>query len=132
MAKKKAWGGRFADGTDRFVEEFTASIPFDLLLYRQDIARSIAHGPHAGRQKNIPQARGYPATGRRVLRLCYARLPPRAAGPAGPLFPPPPGVSRDVFARRGTVPGNAPPRERIAPRGGGPGRDTVPPGPRVR
>src|SRR3972149_7001226 len=56
MAKKKAWGGRFPDGTDRFVEEFTASIPFDILLYRQDIAGSIAHARMLGRQKIIPRA----------------------------------------------------------------------------
>jgi argininosuccinate lyase len=56
MAKKKAWGGRFEGGTDRFVEEFTASIPFDILLYRQDIAGSIAHARMLGRQKIIPRA----------------------------------------------------------------------------
>jgi argininosuccinate lyase len=56
MPKKKAWGGRFADGTDRFVEEFTASIPFDILLYRQDIAGSIAHARMLGRRKIIPRA----------------------------------------------------------------------------
>ena len=55
MAKKKAWGGRFDGGTDRFVEEFTASIPFDILLYRQDIAGSIAHARMLGRQKIIPR-----------------------------------------------------------------------------
>ncbi|MDA8121610.1 MAG: argininosuccinate lyase [Deltaproteobacteria bacterium] len=53
MAKKKAWGGRFDGGTDRFVEEFTASIPFDILLYRQDIAGSIAHARMLGRRKII-------------------------------------------------------------------------------
>jgi len=56
MAKKKAWGGRFDGGTDRFVEEFTASIPFDVLLYRQDIAGSIAHARMLGKQKIIPRA----------------------------------------------------------------------------
>jgi argininosuccinate lyase len=50
MAKKKAWGGRFGEGTDRFVEEFTASIPFDVQLYRQDIAGSIAHARMLGKQ----------------------------------------------------------------------------------
>jgi argininosuccinate lyase len=56
MAGKKAWGGRFVEGTDRFVEEFTASIPFDILLYRQDIAGSIAHARMLGRRKVIPRA----------------------------------------------------------------------------
>jgi argininosuccinate lyase len=38
MGRREAWGGRFGGGTDRFVEEFTASIGYDSLLYRQDIA----------------------------------------------------------------------------------------------
>ena len=39
----KPWGGRFAEATDRFVEEFTASVNFDKRLYRHDIAGSMAH-----------------------------------------------------------------------------------------
>ncbi|MDY6955325.1 MAG: argininosuccinate lyase [Pseudomonadota bacterium] len=39
----KPWGGRFSEGTDAFVEAFTASVGFDHRLYRQDIAGSIAH-----------------------------------------------------------------------------------------
>lgn len=39
----KPWGGRFSEGTDAFVEAFTASVGFDQRLYRQDIAGSIAH-----------------------------------------------------------------------------------------
>ncbi|MGE5247719.1 MAG: argininosuccinate lyase [Verrucomicrobiota bacterium] len=50
MAKKKAWGGRFGGDTDRFVEEFTASIPYDVALYRHDIAGSIAHARMLGKQ----------------------------------------------------------------------------------
>ena len=56
MGKKKAWSGRFAEGTDRFVEEFTTSLPFDILLYRQDIAGSIAHARMLGRQKILSRA----------------------------------------------------------------------------
>ncbi|GAB4229023.1 MAG: argininosuccinate lyase [Deltaproteobacteria bacterium] len=56
MAKKKAWGGRFEGGTDRFVEEFTASIPYDVLLYRHDIAGSVAHARMLGRQGILPKA----------------------------------------------------------------------------
>ncbi len=33
----KLWGGRFTQPTDKFVEEFTASIDFDQRLYRYDI-----------------------------------------------------------------------------------------------
>ena len=39
----KPWGGRFTEATDRFVEEFTASVGFDKRLYRHDITGSIAH-----------------------------------------------------------------------------------------
>ncbi len=40
---KKPWGGRFAEPTDRKVEEFTASIDFDRQLYRYDVEGSMAH-----------------------------------------------------------------------------------------
>jgi argininosuccinate lyase len=39
----KPWAGRFTEATDRFVEEFTASVGFDKRLYRHDIAGSVAH-----------------------------------------------------------------------------------------
>ena len=35
--------GRFAEATDQFVEQFTASVGFDRRLYQEDIAGSIAH-----------------------------------------------------------------------------------------
>jgi argininosuccinate lyase len=38
-----AWGGRFSEQTDAFVEAFTASVEFDQRMYRQDIAGSKAH-----------------------------------------------------------------------------------------
>ncbi|MBE9567291.1 MAG: argininosuccinate lyase [Proteobacteria bacterium] len=38
-----AWGGRFSEQTDAFVEAFTASVQFDQRMYRQDIAGSRAH-----------------------------------------------------------------------------------------
>jgi argininosuccinate lyase len=53
--KKKPWSGRFDGPIDAFVEEFTASIPYDVLLYRHDIEGSIAHARMLGRQKIIPQ-----------------------------------------------------------------------------
>lgn len=43
MKAKKLWGGRFGEPTHKTVEEFTASIHFDLRLYRYDIQGSIAH-----------------------------------------------------------------------------------------
>ncbi len=56
MAKDKLWGGRFAQPTDKFVEEFTASIRFDKRLYHQDIRGSIAHAQMLGKQGIIPPA----------------------------------------------------------------------------
>lgn len=40
---QKTWGGRFAGGTDRRVEQFTESITIDRRLYRHDIVASTAH-----------------------------------------------------------------------------------------
>lgn len=49
----KLWGGRFTQPTDKFVEEFTASIAFDQRLYAYDIQGSRAHAEMLGRQKII-------------------------------------------------------------------------------
>ncbi len=54
MSKDKLWGGRFTQPTDKFVEEFTASIQFDKRLYHQDIRGSIAHARMLGKQAIIP------------------------------------------------------------------------------
>ncbi|HEY6872369.1 MAG TPA: argininosuccinate lyase [Geobacteraceae bacterium] len=56
MAHEKLWGGRFTQPTDKFVEEFTASIQFDKRLYHQDIRGSIAHARMLGKQGIIPHA----------------------------------------------------------------------------
>lgn len=55
MAQDKLWGGRFTQPTDRFVEQFTASIDFDKRLYQHDIHGSVAHARMLGRQGIIPQ-----------------------------------------------------------------------------
>ena len=39
----KPWAGRFTEGTDQIVEQFTESVSFDQRLYRQDIRGSLAH-----------------------------------------------------------------------------------------
>jgi len=54
VSKDKLWGGRFTQPTDKFVEEFTASIGFDKRLYHQDIRGSIAHARMLGKQGIIP------------------------------------------------------------------------------
>jgi len=50
MSQSKLWGGRFTQPTDKFVEEFTASIEFDQRLYAYDIRGSKAHAEMLGRQ----------------------------------------------------------------------------------
>jgi len=47
---QKLWGGRFTQPTDKFVEEFTASIEFDQRLYAYDIQGSNAHARMLARQ----------------------------------------------------------------------------------
>ena len=42
-ATSSAWGGRFTEATDAFVQRFTASVNFDQRMYLQDIEGSIAH-----------------------------------------------------------------------------------------
>ena len=49
----KLWGGRFTQPTDKFVEEFTASIEFDQRLYAYDIQGSKAHAQMLGKQEII-------------------------------------------------------------------------------
>ncbi|MDQ6986984.1 MAG: lyase family protein, partial [Mariprofundaceae bacterium] len=50
MAQDKLWGGRFDAPTDKFVEEFNASIDVDGCMYSEDIAGSRAHAKMLGRQ----------------------------------------------------------------------------------
>ena len=52
---KKLWGGRFTQPTDKFVEEFTASIGFEQRLYPYDIRGSKAHAQMLARQEIITQ-----------------------------------------------------------------------------
>eukprot|EP00581_Thalassiosira_minuscula_P038540 CAMPEP_0184469350 /NCGR_PEP_ID=MMETSP0740-20130409/85208_1 /TAXON_ID=385413 /ORGANISM="Thalassiosira miniscula, Strain CCMP1093" /LENGTH=80 /DNA_ID=CAMNT_0026845241 /DNA_START=9 /DNA_END=248 /DNA_ORIENTATION=- len=40
---KKLSSARLTQPTDKFVEEFTASVEFDQRMFRQDIRGSIAH-----------------------------------------------------------------------------------------
>ncbi|MFH1429019.1 MAG: argininosuccinate lyase [Candidatus Margulisiibacteriota bacterium] len=39
----KLWGGRFSEGTDKLVEEYTASHQYDRRLYREDIKLNTAY-----------------------------------------------------------------------------------------
>jgi argininosuccinate lyase len=44
----KLWGGRFSEGTDSFVQRFTASVGFDRRMAEQDIRGSLAHAEMLG------------------------------------------------------------------------------------
>ncbi len=55
MSQDKPWAGRFTQPTDKFVEEFTASINFDQRMYRYDIQGSIAHARMLAKQGIISQ-----------------------------------------------------------------------------
>jgi argininosuccinate lyase len=57
-APDKLWGGRFAEKTAASVEAFTASIHYDVRLYRHDIAGSRAHARMLARQGLISEAEG--------------------------------------------------------------------------
>lgn len=46
----KLWGGRFKKGTDKLVNDFNSSIPFDSRMYKEDIEGSIAHASMLGEQ----------------------------------------------------------------------------------
>ena len=50
MAEKKMWGGRFRQKTAARAEEYTQSVSYDRLMYRQDIAGSMAHARMLARQ----------------------------------------------------------------------------------
>ncbi|MHB8508234.1 MAG: argininosuccinate lyase [Candidatus Dormibacteria bacterium] len=50
----RLWGGAFASGPARAVEEFTSSLAIDRRLYREDIAGSIAHARMLGATGIIP------------------------------------------------------------------------------
>ncbi len=50
---KRMWGGRFAEETDKLVQEFNASINVDKHMALQDIAGSIAHATMLSEQKII-------------------------------------------------------------------------------
>lgn len=39
----KLWSGRFEKATNELLDDFNSSLPFDIKLYKQDIAGSIAH-----------------------------------------------------------------------------------------
>ena len=75
---KKPWSGRFAAGTDKTVEAFTASIDFDRRLFREDIAGSIAHCRALGQAGVIEpaEAQAIEAGLRDVLTEIEARVFP--------------------------------------------------------
>ena len=47
---KKMWAGRFEKATDKTVNDYNSSLPFDSRMYSQDIEGSIAHSAMLARQ----------------------------------------------------------------------------------
>ncbi len=52
----KLWGGRFEGGISKKMDQFNASLPFDINLMEYDIEGSLAHVKMLGRQEIISQA----------------------------------------------------------------------------
>ncbi len=53
--ENKLWSGRFAGSTAKNADIFNDSLPFDQLLWKQDITASIAHAQMLGHQEIISQ-----------------------------------------------------------------------------
>lgn len=56
MAKSKLWGGRFKANTSELMDQFNASLPFDINLMEYDIEGSLAHVKMLGRQDILTAA----------------------------------------------------------------------------
>lgn len=52
---KKMWAGRFEKATDKAVNDFNSSLPFDCRMYKQDIEGSVAHSKMLAKQGIISQ-----------------------------------------------------------------------------
>ncbi len=52
---KKMWAGRFEKATDKAVNDYNSSLPFDCRMYSQDIEGSIAHSQMLSKQGIISQ-----------------------------------------------------------------------------
>ena len=52
---KKMWAGRFEKATDKAVNDYNSSLPFDCRMYAQDIEGSIAHSAMLAKQGIISQ-----------------------------------------------------------------------------
>jgi len=56
MTKSKLWGGRFEANTSELMEQFNASLPFDINLMKYDIEGSLAHVKMLGKQNILSEA----------------------------------------------------------------------------
>jgi len=52
---KKMWAGRFEKATDKTVNDYNSSLPFDCRMFSQDIEGSVAHSAMLARQGIISQ-----------------------------------------------------------------------------
>jgi len=48
MNNSKLWGGRFKGSVDETLNSFQSSLPFDIVMWREDITASIAHAEMLG------------------------------------------------------------------------------------
>lgn len=55
MTKSKLWGGRFEAGTSKLMDEFNASLPFDINLLKYDVQGSLAHVKMLGKQEILTE-----------------------------------------------------------------------------
>ena len=62
---KKMWAGRFEKATDKEVNDYNSSLPFDCKMYSQDIEGSIAHSQMLAKQGVISER--MPKTSRAVF-----------------------------------------------------------------
>lgn len=72
---EKLWGGRFAGAVDPAIHRFTASLPFDRRLVRQDLIGSLAHARMLGETGVLE-----PAAARAILAGLGALLAEVEAG----------------------------------------------------
>ncbi|PIX86941.1 MAG: argininosuccinate lyase, partial [Nitrospirae bacterium CG_4_10_14_3_um_filter_53_41] len=78
---RKPWGGRFSKETDKTVEQFTASVHYDVRLAPYDLEGSVAHCRMLAKQKIISKQeagkiiRGLTAIGKEIKQ---GRFPLRA------------------------------------------------------
>jgi len=89
----RMWGGRFRKPPDPTFARFTASLPFDWRLWKQDVRGSIAHATMLGRQDIIPRSEADRIV--RALKAIYRDLEKQEKEKGKPAFDP---ASEDIHS----------------------------------